>query len=241
MEFLDALMWMRRVLNIEEFEKFVMRLWVVWHERMRVLHSKREVIENLDVNWSETYLREFQNANAALKISHEHRNTDYSSNYSNFMSTDLRLEVDAAVNEDKDRCGIGGVVRNEEGNIVLAFGRQTKKPQSVLYEELLAIKEGLKLSSERNVDVKIVCSDSLLAVQAVINPEEDFSYNGAIASEIKNFLMRGNNVKIVHIRRSQNLVAHNLASFAISSQDPFVWYNGSFPSWLVNLVMDNVY
>ncbi|XP_075499320.1 uncharacterized protein LOC142537712 [Primulina tabacum] len=58
----------------------------------------------------------------------------------------LRLDVDAAYNEDSNNFAIGGVVRNHEGQPVLAFGRKIDKPQSITRAELLAIEGGLQIA-----------------------------------------------------------------------------------------------
>ncbi|XP_073059735.1 uncharacterized protein [Primulina eburnea] len=151
-----------------------------------------------------------------------------------------RLEVDAAVNETNDNYSIGGVVRDHDGHILIAFGRLISKPLSVVHGELMAIREGLRVIQERDLQIHDITTDSLLAVQAVTNPAEDLSYTGAIAMDIQRLLDGQNRITLSHVRRSTNVVAHNLASLAISSQSPFVWGPGNFPSWLVDLVMEDL-
>lgn len=40
----------------------------------------------------------------------------------------LRLDVDASYNEDSHSYSVGGVVKNQDGNMLLAFGQNISKP-----------------------------------------------------------------------------------------------------------------
>ncbi|XP_073017925.1 uncharacterized protein [Primulina eburnea] len=151
-----------------------------------------------------------------------------------------RLEVDAAINEDTGNYSIGGAVRDHAGHLLIAFGRKISKPLSVVHGEMVAIREGLRVIQERELKIHEITTDSLLAVQAVANPAEDFSYIGAIALDIKRLLDGQHKIILTHVRRSANAVAHKLASFAISSQAPYLWGPGNFPVWLVDLVMNDL-
>ncbi|XP_073124834.1 uncharacterized protein [Henckelia pumila] len=97
----------------------------------------------------------------------------------------VRLEVDAAYNENTGTYAIGGVVRDHEGNLIMAFERKIGKPPLVVYAELLAFHEGMKLMRDRQLVIHEFTTDSLLTMQAVTYPEENFSYIGAIATDVR--------------------------------------------------------
>lgn len=63
----------------------------------------------------------------------------------------LRLDVDASFPECSEFLGVGGVLRNHDGNLVAAFGRTFPKTDSIVLGELLEIKEGLMTVKESNV------------------------------------------------------------------------------------------
>ncbi|XP_073307113.1 uncharacterized protein [Primulina huaijiensis] len=153
----------------------------------------------------------------------------------------LRLDVDAAYNEDFNKYAIGGVVRNHERQPVLAFGKKIDKPQSIKCDELLAIEGGLQIAQFHDLPIRQVTSDSLLAVQAITKPEENISYVGSIATDIRNFLESQSNITLSYIRRSANVVAHSIAAFSISSSSHFVWETGDFPFWLIHLVTKDIF
>ncbi|XP_075473430.1 uncharacterized protein LOC142504452 [Primulina tabacum] len=151
----------------------------------------------------------------------------------------LRLDVDAAYNVNSNRYAIGGVVRNHEGHTLLAFGKQITKPPSIVAAELIAIEEGFLMTQTQHLRINQITSDSLMAVQTVTNPAEDFGYTGAFETNIRNLLETHAHLKLEHVLRTTYGVAHSLISFAISFPSPFVWICGEFPAWLVKLVIED--
>ncbi|XP_073271551.1 uncharacterized protein [Primulina huaijiensis] len=142
----------------------------------------------------------------------------------------LRLDVDAAFRDQQNSFGVAGVLRNSDGNLILAFGRRIEKPLSVVHAELIALKMGLDQLRESGFSNVQVFSDSQMAVKAVMDPSLDFGYIGSCAQEIKNMVVEQRVLSLKHMRRSTNLVAHTLTQFVFSSPTPFCWVNGDFPS-----------
>ncbi|XP_073138930.1 uncharacterized protein [Henckelia pumila] len=149
----------------------------------------------------------------------------------------LKLNVDASLNENLNQFSVGGVLQDHQGRLLSAFGKKINQPFSVVHGELLAIMEGIKLVYEKNFRNIQVASDTLLTVQAVTADQEDLGYPGACATKIKERLQDFIAFDIVHVRRSVNSVAHNIAVFSSSTHSSFVWMNDEFLLWLVGLVM----
>ncbi|XP_075473945.1 uncharacterized protein LOC142505003 [Primulina tabacum] len=228
LETIDVLLWMKEKLSRPMFEEFVMRTWATWHNRLRLIHKTMRRVEGLSADWSESLLIEFQQARRAISID-PLKSLCKSPNVWCAPPVDkFRLDIDAVFNENTHNYVIGGVVRNSQGQPILAFGRTIDKPQSVLCSELLAIAEGLKVAKSRNIQIYHASSDSLLAVQAVTSLEKNLSYVGSLAKDIRILL------------DSTNVTAHSLAAFAISSHSQFVWEPGEFPLWLINLVAKDI-
>ncbi|XP_073049440.1 uncharacterized protein [Primulina eburnea] len=130
------------------------------------------------------------------------------------VSCTLKLNVDAAVNEDRHQFGIGGAVRYNQGRLMLAFGKQINQPISVVHGELLEIRENIILLYDRCFSDVQVATDSQLAVLAVTTNEDDLGYNGICAVDIRERLKTPVISEIIHVRSSANKVAHNLAHFS---------------------------
>ncbi|XP_073061928.1 uncharacterized protein [Primulina eburnea] len=206
-----------------------MRAWATWMERLSLIHKKKECSSGISTDWSEILLHDIQHSRLALSPLLGTRQCTSPGKWVAPPKDKLRLDVDTAYNEESNCYAIGGVVRNHEGQPVLAFGKKINKPQSIAYAELLVIENGLKISQMSNLLLHQVTSDSLLAVQAVTRLEENLSYIWSIATDIRILLDSLSNTSLSHIRRSTNIVAHSIASFAISSSSHFVWDIEDFP------------
>ncbi|XP_073049043.1 uncharacterized protein [Primulina eburnea] len=123
----------------------------------------------------------------------------------------LKLNTDACVNKEADWYSIGGVLRDHQGRLLLAFGNRISQHISVVHGELLAVLEGVKLLYEKNFNNVLVETDFLLAVQAVAATQDDLNYVCLCATDIGE---RFRNLAIsyfTHVYRSANVVAHHLA------------------------------
>ncbi|XP_073030875.1 ras-related protein RABA1d-like [Primulina eburnea] len=110
--------------------------------------------------------------------------------------------------------------------------RMVSKKNVEVGEDSAAITQKLRINQ--------ITSDSLIAVQAVTSPTEDFGYTGAFATKIRNLLATHAHLKLEHLLHTANGVAHSLAYFAISSSSSFVWICGEFPVWLVKFVIEDL-
>ncbi|XP_073275489.1 uncharacterized protein [Primulina huaijiensis] len=228
---------MKEKLGKLEFALFAMRTYAVWSERLKIVHKQKSTMKVLNVDWSEASLHEFQSAQSShLKTTCPPTTPPSPCSWIAPPFNQLCLDVDAAYKETFNQFAIDGVVRDHEGRMILSFGMTIFKPQSVALAELGAVAAGIRVVQEHNILINHINSDSLLAVQAIMCPEEDLSYVGSCAEDIRRLLEQNGIRHLFHVRRSANTVAHALASFAIFSPDPFVWKNGSFPYWLVKLV-----
>ncbi|XP_075524463.1 uncharacterized protein LOC142556843 [Primulina tabacum] len=241
LDVIDISLWMKEKLSFHEFETFVMRAWAIWSERLRITHNHRDCHSDINIEWCESLLQDFQEARRALRISLARNPVRAPTAWMAPPMHSFRMDVDACYNEHTHRYSIGGVIRNHEGQPVLVFGNKIEKPSSVLYAELFAILKGLNMSSTHNLRLRHISSDSLLAVQAVLGEEENLSYVGALAIDIRRILALQGSPSLSHVWRSADCVAHAIASFASSSHSPFVWDCDSYHFWLINLVIKDIF
>lgn len=101
---------------------------------------------------------------------------------------------------------------------------------------MITLLDGLKILRDKNYLGVYVTSDSLLVVQTVTKPHEDFGYLGTIVAEIGELIKGPVVSNLSHIRQSANEVTHSLAKFSILSHTPLFWVSGEFPFWLDKLV-----
>lgn len=236
---LDFCLWMKENLNKSEFEVFAVHTWAVWKVRQAFLHGEKGQLMAPDVSWSSVLLQDFHHANTAISAIGVEKGRTCVHHWLPPPVGSLKMNTDACFNKELNHYSVGGVVRDSQGRLLLAFGKQISQPISVVHGELLAVLVGVKLLYEKNFSNVLVESDSLLAVQAVTATQEDLGYVGVCANEVGKHIRRPIISDFAHVCRLANMVAHNIACFVSSSHPSFVWMNGEFPSWLVRLVMND--
>ncbi|XP_073137705.1 uncharacterized protein [Henckelia pumila] len=217
-----------------------MRTWAVWQERLRILHGKNTIPARLDIEWGDVLLSDFREARAALNLGEVQKSKVPRVRWSKSGPHKLKLDVTALINELSGDYSVGGIVRNSEGQALLAFATRISKPQSIIYGDLVAVHKGICLVQDRGMEIHEITTDSLLAVQAVTKPVDNVSYTGDIAMTIRCRLDYFPGLKLIYVPRSANVIAHELALFALSSPSLCIWESGNFPFWLVNLVLNDV-
>ncbi|CAH9137685.1 unnamed protein product [Cuscuta epithymum] len=146
----------------------------------------------------------------------------------------LKLNIDAAVRSN--RCGLGGLVRNDAGEFVAGFGKIWQGRLSPLESELLAIREALSWIKGKGWDSVDVESDSLGAIKEIIQ-SSSVSSLGVIVGDIR---LLFSDISFSYIRRSANRAAHGLARTACSMSDCVFW--DDFPPSCIShvLSMDSI-
>ncbi|XP_073119673.1 uncharacterized protein [Henckelia pumila] len=130
------------------------------------------------ISWDTLLLADFRKARKGLMVQDGVSIKQKEINWEPPAQSMLKLNTGACVNEKRNKYSIGGVLRDRQGRLLLVSGKQINPPISVVYGELLAILEGVKLVYEKHfIDVQ-VATDSLLAVQVVTATEKDLGYLG---------------------------------------------------------------
>ncbi|XP_073133398.1 uncharacterized protein [Henckelia pumila] len=154
-----------------ELEEFVCRAWVVWGARCKAVHSIDNQESILYPTNTIFLLNDYRQAMSELAKPRAIEERSSPTLWEKPTANWHRIDVDASFNKAITQCGLGGVIRNQNGHVVVAFGKAVKIPDSIVLGELLAR--------------VCVFSDSLLAVQAVTEPFNDLSYVGSCALEIR--------------------------------------------------------
>ncbi|XP_073298446.1 uncharacterized protein [Primulina huaijiensis] len=235
---MDFCWWMSEQLSRGEFEKFAIQTWAIWKEKLDIFHGNDRPLNELNITWSRAFLSEFQDDRLADRTTTKKHSSV--KKWKKPEKTDLKLNVDACVNENLNRYSVSGVLRDNQGRLLLAFDKQIPKPILVLMGELEAIKEGINILYDKQFHDVQVTIDPFLAVQAVTNFKEDISYAGLRVSEIIDLIQEPIVSDFIHENRLANNVAHNIAHFSSYYHSSFVWMNGEFLSWLVPVYAKDV-
>lgn len=134
----------------------------------------------------------------------------------------LKLNVDGGFILETGEAGAGMVLRDHDREVLLAACRSLSACSSSLEAELAACHEGLKLAlswSPLPIDLETDCSELR---DMISSKEPDRSAFVHLVHEIRDCLGE-RDIRIRKIDRSQNAVAHSLASLGRSSGQTACW------------------
>lgn len=131
----------------------------------------------------------------------------------------FKLNSDGAWRRDGSRASCGGVVRDELGNWLLGFSWKIHAC-SPLAAELLAVKHGLMLCRDYDIDKVIVETDAKGLKSMLDDPSVAANhFLGNIDADITELLSRDWTVTFTWASRTVNKVAHQLAELALSMDE----------------------
>lgn len=118
---------------------------------------------------------------------------------------------------------ISAVFRDSNGRMVSAYARPGLGFAHPEVVEAVRVPEALSWLRERRKGCMLVETDCLRVVQAIQATSIDNSSFGLLLQDCKFLLSTLDNVRVVHAKRSTNMVAHNIAQAASAMSDRHVW------------------
>lgn len=182
------------------------------------------------------YLHDYQRIHPPKKVIKKRRISHWTSP----PSGRLKINIDGSFRLDKAAGGIGVVVRNSQGRCQASFARYLPKASSALHVELEACRAGLLIAINQGWSDIEVESDCMQLVNALNNPNEDWSEVGRIVEDCKSYMMAFNFILVRHIFREANCVAHRLAHIATFSALDEFWLQET-PSIIEDVLFEDFY
>ena len=137
-----------------------------------------------------------------------------------------KLNTDAAMIKDRG-IGMGGVVRDSEGDVMLATSCGMRGIENVEIAEALSARHGLQVTVEaglRNLIVEVDCKKLFNHLQSRICEISPF---GKIVADILALSTHCSSLSFSHVKRQGNKVAHLLAQMCKATMDFRVWIEES--------------
>ncbi|XP_057793059.1 uncharacterized protein LOC131009666 [Salvia miltiorrhiza] len=145
------------------------------------------------------------------------------SGWHNIPEGSIRCGVDAAFFTSMNAMGIGIVIRDHEGNFLAGKSVKIRGLQAVDEGELMGIKEALSWLKELGLMHGSIESDSKLACDAINKNERSINEKGIIVACCRRDLVLLPDIRVMHIRRNQNAIAHCFAKAARDVAKLHVW------------------
>ncbi|XP_042939495.1 uncharacterized protein LOC122274525 [Carya illinoinensis] len=135
----------------------------------------------------------------------------------------IKVNWDASINKKDERVGIGVVVRDGRGEVMVSLCYSNEGCCSPVVAELRALWRAMKLCAELNFENVIFEGDALVVVNAVNSEKESWEWYGQMVEDMKGVLKIRQRWKVQHVFRECNQVAHLLVKVSFTFNEEQIW------------------
>ncbi|XP_030478270.1 uncharacterized protein LOC115695337 [Cannabis sativa] len=122
----DYLRYLASIHSKVDFEHIICTLWCLWYERNQVLHGKKSRLPSVLAVFSTQYLDNYRAAQLkyrqpAISLQMPPSSSAAHAPWQPPPMGSLKLNIDAALDKHCNKIGVGAVVRNSVGQVVVAL------------------------------------------------------------------------------------------------------------------------
>ena len=152
-----------------EAELMVVYCWMIWFAMNNFIFEGKKLWPRISVAKAESVLEAYQRVRKAesAKVSPDRR-----ANQQRWMPPPenvLKLNVDAAINNKDQVTGLGAVIRNSDGLVIVAGIKQAQLREGVSFAEAEAIQWGLQVAKKAAIFSLIVETDCKEVAELINN------------------------------------------------------------------------
>ena len=118
---------------------------------------------------------------------------------------------------------MGAVLRDCEGDVLMAVCESWKGGCEVHVGEAIAVRQGIKVAMEAGFFSFTVETDNTIVFEALKKKKNEASTFGLILKDIYVLIASCVNISFSLVRRTGNMVAHSLAKKSLSREELCVW------------------
>ena len=233
--FLDLVWEIRERKPDIDWETFAVTAWSIWNHRNALKHGGQCKDAGRIIKDVAEYIKEFRQENLCLKEPSKLPKSHWSPPRCGWY----KINVDGAVFKESGSCGVGVVIRNEEGLLMGAMSKRVELPLKALEAEALAVQEGIQLAGELGLREIIIEGDSQVVIKALQNFE---SCPWPVQKVVEGSLQSLSYFKAwsaSHVRRCGNEAAHLMAKMAKTLSTCKIWVE-DIPPNIVDQVLKDV-
>lgn len=134
-----------------------------------------------------------------------------------------KLNVDGATFAACGSIGIGAVVRNWKGEVLLSMAKKIAASPTLEIAEAMAIMRGLTVAKEAGFSKIILEGDAQILMRELCYNEELLSCYGQLLKDARKVMILFASCSINVVRRNANKLAHSLAQLAKSLVGTHIW------------------
>ena len=196
--------------NIVHLEYFFAIAWAIWHNRNLLVHNDKGLSPLQGWDLVRSVLEDFHEANDALCSAKQGSNDSWMAPPPGYF----KVNVDGPSPLDgKGISGVGAIVRNDGGKVVVALCKALPSCYPAEWAELFALEQGVLLAQQLAISNVIFESDVVPVIQA-ISQDLCGGEAGHLIQEIQRPKSSFASCSFRHVKRAYNGAAHELAQFA---------------------------
>ena len=215
---------------VQDLELFFVVAWSIWHNRNSVVFESVCRLPNRIWGFAIRYLHEYRMERVAVT-------KNQVAGYERWTPPPLgvfKVNVDGTTSGDGRNSSVRAIIRDSCGAVTAACCKYFRGHFSVAEVEALAVEAGILLAHNMKISQVIIESDAVSTVSGISAKLVDGSL-GHLYQGILAMLSSFSSLKIKHLEREYNKVAHELAHIARVNEASQVWV-GDYPSVLLELV-----
>jgi ribonuclease HI len=212
--------------------KIIFLLWRSWHHRNNIVHGDGKASVVASASFIANYLESFSSVNSArpdpkgkVSVRSDHKLPEGSARTSNWTAPNegqLKANVDAGWDALTKRAGIGVIVRDHMGQVIVSEWKFIPSCTSAEEAEVLACLEGFKHLINLRRWPAILESDCLRAVQNISSQDQNRSECWSLYCQARELLRVYQSIEIRKVERVSNGAAHVVAQLGKSGVSGFL-------------------
>ncbi|GLT94950.1 hypothetical protein SLE2022_126590 [Rubroshorea leprosula] len=231
-DFFDA---MCTELGKEQLELLCILSWRIWSSRNEAHWNGRRAHRQQIIEGGVNYLMNHQRAQQSMGrgsgVVQMHSETKWKPP----DEQTIKINVDGAVAEQRRVFGIGAVARDHCGEVLATMACQGRDVAAAEIVEACSIRRAMQWAQELNLGRIIIETDCASIVTALSNNVALNSDLGNVLSDCKLLMSSFLHCRVKHVRRTGNVVAHELAKRALRAEgDEF--FRNEMPDYLAPFV-----
>ncbi|XP_024033533.1 uncharacterized protein LOC112095662 [Citrus clementina] len=203
--------------------------WATWHARNKLLFEGKKPDPRETVAKAKAIVVAYQAMQFKEQDSPSSIKEKEAQRWNPPPSSKLKINVDAAVHAESQMAGLGAVIRNSQGQVVVAAVKSINFQGDVSIVEAKAVQWGLEVASKASFTNVIVETDCSMVANLANNKVSNKTEIWWTIAEIQSSRQDFQSIDFQHVPRQCNTSAYSLAKRALKSSGSVIWWD-EFPA-----------
>ncbi|KAL9450019.1 hypothetical protein AB3S75_011871 [Citrus x aurantiifolia] len=203
--------------------------WSTWHARNKLLFEGKKPDPRKTVAKAKAIVVTYQSMQFKEQGSPRSIEEKKAQRWNPPPSSKLKINVDAAVHAESQMAGLGAVIRNSQGQVVVAAVKSINFQGDVSIAEAKAVQWGMEVARKASFTNVIIETDCSMVADLANNKVSNKTEIWWTIAEIQSSKQDFQSIDFYHVPRQCNTNAHSLAKRALKSSESVIWRD-EFPA-----------